>query len=248
MKYRALMLDVDGTLVVNHPKAEPSERIIEAVNAASGEISVSLATGRSILEAGYIIDRLSISGLCVLDHGAHIYDPKGKTFIREVSLNADQVKRAYSVFHALYMPVYLFGDPTHTGYSGETTKDPVIGLYSRGANDEESKRLEDGFMQIPHIMINKTKSWDGRGISFEITHADATKQHGVLEVARILGLKKEEIIGVGDGYNDFPLLMACGLKIAMGNAVPELKAIADFVAPSVEEDGVATVIEKFILN
>ena len=52
---------------------------------------------------------------------------------------------------------------------------------------------------------------------------------------------------MGDGYNDFPLLMACGLKIAMGNAVPELKAIADFIAPSVEEDGVATVIEKFIL-
>ena len=42
--------------------------------------------------------------------------------------------------------------------------------------------------------------------------------------------------------------MACGLKIAMGNAVPELKAIADFIAPTVEEDGVATVIEKFVLQ
>ena len=52
---------------------------------------------------------------------------------------------------------------------------------------------------------------------------------------------------MGDGYNDFPLLMASGLKIAMGNAVPELKEIADFVAPTVEEDGVAVIIEKFIL-
>ena len=42
--------------------------------------------------------------------------------------------------------------------------------------------------------------------------------------------------------------MACGLKVAMGNAIPELKEIADYVAPSVDDDGVADVIEKFILN
>ncbi|MBI5619841.1 HAD hydrolase family protein, partial [Candidatus Gottesmanbacteria bacterium] len=84
--------------------------------------------------------------------------------------------------------------------------------------------------------------------SMEITHTDASKLHGIVEVARHLNIKTEEIIGVGDGYNDFPLLMASGLKIAMGNAVPELKEIADFVAPTVDEDGVATVIEKFILS
>jgi len=61
-------------------------------------------------------------------------------------------------------------------------------------------------------------------------------------------IKPQEIIGVGDGPNDYPLLMGSGFKVAMGNAVPELKEIADFIAPSVEEDGVATVIEKFVLQ
>ena len=56
------------------------------------------------------------------------------------------------------------------------------------------------------------------------------------------------MIGIGDGYNDFPLLMACGLKIAMGNAVEDLKAIADFIVPSVEQDGVAHAINRFILK
>ena len=51
---------------------------------------------------------------------------------------------------------------------------------------------------------------------------------------------------VGDGYNDFPLLLAGGLKVAMGNAVSDLKKIADYIAPTVDEDGVATVIEKFL--
>jgi hydroxymethylpyrimidine pyrophosphatase-like HAD family hydrolase len=63
-----------------------------------------------------------------------------------------------------------------------------------------------------------------------------------------LHLKKDEIIGVGDGYNDFPLLMACGLKVAMGNAVPDLKEIADYIAPSVVEDGVVDIISKFIVK
>ncbi|KKS86821.1 MAG: hypothetical protein UV61_C0006G0022 [Candidatus Gottesmanbacteria bacterium GW2011_GWB1_43_11] len=77
---------------------------------------------------------------------------------------------------------------------------------------------------------------------------NASKLHGIHRVSQLLPVEPHEIIGVGDGYNDFPLLMACGLKIAMGNAVPDLKAIADFVAPGVEEDGVAVVIEKFILE
>ena len=85
-------------------------------------------------------------------------------------------------------------------------------------------------------------------MAIEVSNADATKLHGIVEVAELFGIQTHEMIGVGNGYNDFPLLMACGLKIAMGNAVPELKAIADFIAPSVEDDGVATVIEKFILN
>lgn len=56
------------------------------------------------------------------------------------------------------------------------------------------------------------------------------------------------MIGVGDGYNDYPMLEACGLKVAMGNAVDELKVIADIVAPSIEQDGLAKVIEDYYLN
>lgn len=63
-----------------------------------------------------------------------------------------------------------------------------------------------------------------------------------------MNLNNSEIIGVGDGYNDLPMLKVCGLKIAMGNAVPELKLIANYIAPNVEKEGVINIIEKFILN
>lgn len=109
--------------------------------------------------------------------------------------------------------------------------------------DEFTKRAS----HISTIAIHKLPSWKNGKIDLVITHAAATKQHAILEVAKLLKIETHDIIGVGDGYNDFPLLMACGLKVAMGNAVDELKAIADYVAPSVEEDGVADVIEKFVL-
>ena len=56
-----------------------------------------------------------------------------------------------------------------------------------------------------------------------------------------------QMTAAGDGYNDRPLLQACGLAIAMGDAPEELKAISDYIAPSAEEDGLAVAIEEFIL-
>jgi hydroxymethylpyrimidine pyrophosphatase-like HAD family hydrolase len=100
---------------------------------------------------------------------------------------------------------------------------------------------------IPTIALHKVPSWTKGKIGLLISHASSTKLHAVIKVAEMLNIKTNEIIGVGDGYNDFPLLMASGLKVAMGNAVPELKEIADYIAPGVDDDGVADVIAKFIL-
>ena len=83
---------------------------------------------------------------------------------------------------------------------------------------------------------------------FIINHTQATKQFGILKIAEILNISTHEIIAVGDGYNDFPLLMAAGFKVAMGNGVEDIKQIANYIAPSVEDDGVADVIERFVLN
>jgi hydroxymethylpyrimidine pyrophosphatase-like HAD family hydrolase len=56
------------------------------------------------------------------------------------------------------------------------------------------------------------------------------------------------VIAIGDGHNDMPLLEAAGLKVAMGNAPDEVKQLADYVAPSLADDGVAAAIDKFVLS
>ena len=71
------------------------------------------------------------------------------------------------------------------------------------------------------------------------------KDRGISETLRHYGLKKEEVLGVGDGPNDAALLQACGYRAAMGNAVEELKKLADFVSTDIDEDGLKNVFVHY---
>jgi hydroxymethylpyrimidine pyrophosphatase-like HAD family hydrolase len=85
--------------------------------------------------------------------------------------------------------------------------------------------------------------WQSNVWRLQFLATNTSKGKGVLQVAKRLGVKPEEIISFGDSYNDMDMLQHTGLGIAMGNAVPELKQVADFVTFSNQEDGVAYVLE-----
>jgi hypothetical protein len=62
-----------------------------------------------------------------------------------------------------------------------------------------------------------------------------------------LGLRPENVMAVGDNFNDLEMLQYAGIGVAMGDAPSEIQALANWVAPGVEEDGVAAAIEEFLL-
>ncbi|MEM6521597.1 MAG: HAD hydrolase family protein, partial [Cyanobacteria bacterium P01_C01_bin.70] len=64
----------------------------------------------------------------------------------------------------------------------------------------------------------------------------------------LLGLTSDQVMTVGDNFNDYEMLQYAGVGVAMGDAPEGVKSIADWVAPSVEDDGVVTAIEQFILK
>jgi Cof subfamily protein (haloacid dehalogenase superfamily) len=100
--------------------------------------------------------------------------------------------------------------------------------------------------EYPTLHIVKTTSKKGMGI--DINDGGAGKHQSLLEYSRLMGLDPANILGVGDSYNDHPLLSACGTKVAMGHAPKELKDIADFVVGTLEEDGIKQVIEYAMSN
>jgi hydroxymethylpyrimidine pyrophosphatase-like HAD family hydrolase len=75
-----------------------------------------------------------------------------------------------------------------------------------------------------------------------------SKGEAVEYLTQHLSLSRAQVMGVGDGPNDDPLLRAVGFPVAMGNSIDALKQIATYVAPDVEDDGLAQVIEQFILS
>lgn len=81
------------------------------------------------------------------------------------------------------------------------------------------------------------------GFLCEIAPAGVTKWSGVLHLAHGMGVSEAEICAVGDDVNDIPMIEAAGLGVAMGNALPEVKAAADRIAPTHDEDGLVSVVE-----
>ncbi len=255
MNYKALMLDVDGTLIPYEYNALPSQKVIDAIQKAvkKGTI-VCLVTGRAYESTKHILDKLGLQeGIVVTNAGGGVFEigsakplylqPMDQSDV-EFAINLLQEHNIeFWVKNGMYdganRDAFKTGDPQDEVYMIFVNED-----YAHSKIDEIHKLLDSW----PHLTVHKTKHKDPKKAGINLSHAKATKLHGVEVLMKHYGLKREEIIGVGDAYNDFPLLMASGLKVAMGNAVDDLKAIADYVAPSVKEDGVAWVIDTFILQ
>lgn len=246
-KYKALMIDVDGTLIPNKRDGIPSQKVIKAVKKAAKKLHVGLATSRPSFMIDYILDNFQLTGPSIINSGSEIIDTTTRKVIWQQPLLLEDVQtiKQYVIENKLKAFVNDTDKDYVLDYSYKPSKTLQIFFVSPPV-DVVEKIIAD-LSDIATIAIHKVPSFAKGKVSILITHATATKQHGIFEVAKILGIETHEIIGIGDGYNDFPLLMACGLKVAMGNAVDDLKAIADYVAPPVDEDGVADVINRFVL-
>ena len=82
----------------------------------------------------------------------------------------------------------------------------------------------------------------------EFTDINATKGNAMNFLKKLWNINTDEVFASGDQDNDYDLLKNAGVKIAMGNASEKLKSIADYVCPTINEDGLADAIEKYILK
>lgn len=105
--------------------------------------------------------------------------------------------------------------------------------------DEVTKALKE----VPGILVVS-----GAPLDLEVTKEGVTKGSGLLVLSELLGIKREEIMAIGDSGNDRDMLLKAGLGIAMENSSQDVLEAADFVTKSNEEDGVAYAIERFVLG
>jgi hydroxymethylpyrimidine pyrophosphatase-like HAD family hydrolase len=119
-------------------------------------------------------------------------------------------------------------------------------LLALSSNTHLLSQIQDNLAQrYPSQDLYLTRSVD---YFVEATHPLANKGDAVRFVAEnLLDLKSDQVMTVGDNFNDLEMLRYAGLGVAMGNAPLPVQQAADWVAPDVEEDGVAVAIEQFLL-
>lgn len=259
--YRLLALDVDGTLIGGDLQVRPAVRDAITQLLERG-IVVVLATGRMFVSSRPFADLLGITAPLICYQGALVRELTGEQrILRHVPVPlqlAHEVAR-FAREHNLTMHVYL-DDRAYTerfteesSYYAELNK---ISVFEVGDLSLFLKRRPTKIVFISgpegarEIYDALTARWgavaqvvQSNARFAEITARSVSKGSALRSLARRLGVRRSEIVAIGDQDNDRSLLEAAGLGIAMGNAVPELKAIAHLVAPSVTDDGVAWAIQ-----
>lgn len=247
-QYKAIISDIDGTLTPLVPNTLPSERVTHSVQKTiKNGVIFSLASGRPFSLIEYLIDHLGDVGPCIVDNGAVIVNSKDGSVLWEAILPNDHASHILELSSSMSL-VRVSSDAgvlENPNIIPSASKIRKISIHDI-PYDKAEKIIERVCTELHDVTGVKASSYKGNHLTdVYFSHINATKQYAVMKLAEILGITNDEIIGIGDGYNDFPLLMACGLKVAMGNAVEDLKSIADYIAPTVEEDGLADVLEKY---
>jgi len=116
------------------------------------------------------------------------------------------------------------------------------------SNPNFNKYLFSDASYLPKEFLQKYTVLKTTPFTLEVLKKSSNKGEGVRILSEKLGIKREEIICIGDSGNDKHMIKYAGLGVAMGNAFDEIKETADYITLTNEEDGVAHVIDKFILK
>jgi len=120
---------------------------------------------------------------------------------------------------------------------------PIKGLYIAQAT-ENDQLVPDLRARFGHS-LSVVRSHD---LFAELISPAASKGHALAHLAQLWGIPRAETMAVGDSGNDASMIEWAGVGVAMGNALHEAVAVADWVAPSVEDDGLVAAIDKFVVR
>lgn len=112
----------------------------------------------------------------------------------------------------------------------------------------EDKKAYEYMTHLQEKYSDKLSIYRSEPFFVEIMPKGIDKAATLARLCDILGITKDDMIACGDGYNDVSMIKFAGVGVAMANAKDEVKAVADFITGSNDEDGLVTVVEKYILG
>jgi len=269
---KLLVVDIDGTIAgKSNQIRQPVKQAILA--ARSRGVKVAVATGRMYRSALRFHRDIGSTLPLICYQGAWIQDPATQKMLRHQPLSKQRALELLEHFEEphlrsllsinfyindrLYVPEFTAATRLYAERSG--IEHTLIKDLRRDIPGEPTKVL--ALCETPEVLEGLLSSMRQRYMPaelyltrsvatfFEATHPLANKGAAVQYIAEdLLGLRPENVMAIGDNFNDVEMISYAGVGVAMGNAPDAVKAGANWVAPDVEEDGVAAAIEEFVLG
>ncbi len=268
--YKLLVVDIDGTLLGSDGSISVEDREALAKASHSG-VQVSLSTGRVIKACLSIIDQLSLDGYHIFFDGALVGSPEQNKEIYVQPISEVMVRQMVEFAHRhdinleLYSATRYFAereswstDIRREFFGIQATiidlaklwrKERIIKGTLTVTSAEERAKADRFYLQFKDSLnFTWTKSLAYPDVDFiNILDPEVSKGKALEALASHLGVSLAEVMAVGDGANDIPLLSLVGLAVAMGNAPDKVKAIAHHITLDADHSGLAAAINKFLL-
>jgi len=263
-KYKLIASDLDGTLLDDNSKlsARNKSAILKAVE--SGVIFVP-TTGRPPKCIDVVTSIIDEDIPCITFNGAMACMSKSEKVFFSKYLDLSLAKEIYDIGLKRDLQMVLWtGSKLWTNKICKATLDySNISSTSLTVTDNLNNLGDKGILKMLWIDTpenvavfqsemneyfgNKLNCHSSLPIFLEFVSPDATKGNAIAEIGKEYGIDKSKMIVIGDGYNDISMIEYAGLGVSVANAPDEIKAVSDYVTLSNNEDGVAVVIEKFVL-
>ena len=266
MTYKVIALDIDGTLASSEHNILPETR--DALLAAQEKgLKVILASGRptpGMMNLAKALKLEEFGGFVLSYNGGRITNIKTGEVIHEVFLTPEEAHEIYDLAKENKVNIMAYdGDDIITeGHDEYIQMESDINTMPLRTTDDFKKAVVNNTIKTlttgtPEVIAEIEKKYIEkfgdrfsicRSMPFflEVMPQGINKAASLGRLLKSLDLTPADLVACGDGFNDVEMIKYAGLGVAMGNAVDEVKAVADYVTKSNDDNGIVDVIEKFI--
>ncbi len=260
---RLLVSDIDGTLVTRDKQLTPATREAAARLQRAG-VALALTSSRAPPGVAYFADALGLTTPRAAFNSGSIFAPDGRV-LQFLAVDSGALREALAELDGVDCWLFtntewLLRDPggpyvEHEAQVGKLAYrqvpdfTPYLGEIGKlTAASHDVARLAEAERVLQDRLAGLAAVRRSQDYYLDITHPDATKGEAVRRIAALLDVPLSETGAIGDMANDIPMFEVAAHTVAMGNAPPAVKARAQFVTQSNEDDGWARAIDEFFLK
>lgn len=264
MNYKLVALDMDGTLLDSQKNIAPAT--VGAIKRVVDKgVLVVISTGRSVRGVAKYQKTLALAEPIVTYNGAMIIQGDSGRVLFEQGLKMADIRRIFALGRQYDTTICIWADnllyanrldERMAGYQRLAGIAPLLlenidDLSAAGVSKilwiDEPERIAQFTRELRTDMFDEVTFCISQPTFLELFNSRVSKGAAIAKIGESYGIRPDEMIAIGDGLNDTSMIEYAGLGVAMGNAAPELKAIAQYITDTNDNEGVRQVLEKFIL-